>query len=164
MLYSQGETDGSMQISGLSSVDSLKGDSDEDTELLRGMANDARSFLTQFAWCKAIVEFYFGIGIGGIVAVFLARILAAEEDVDEWLWVVVGDLPPAYLVTDSAPTPKAAVQTYIEQMREWVAAARLGRPVQEIIPVNVPPTPENANTLNSRLDFIERELLPSFKS
>ena len=153
-----------MQISGLLSVDSLKGDSDEDTELLRGMANDARSFLTQFDWCKAIVEFYFGIGTGGIVAVFLARILGAEEDVDEWLWVVIGDLPPAYLVTDTVPSPAAALRAYIEQMREWVTAARLGRPVQEIIPVNVPPTPENANSLNSRLDFIERELLPSFES
>lgn len=153
-----------MQISGLSSVENLRGDSDEDTDLLRSMADDARLFLKQFDWCKKISEFYFGIGIGGIVAIFLARIAPAKKGIDEWLWVVVGDLPPAYLVTDAAPTPLAALRVYTEEMHKWVTAIRFGEPVDNIIPVNVPPTPQNADALCSRLQYIERKLISEFDS
>ena len=143
-----------MQTSGLTSVENLKGDSDEDTEPLRSMADDARRFLTQSAWCKEVAELYFGLGIGGIVGVFLARILPAAEDVNEWLWVVVGDLPPAYVVSDDAAKPAAALRIYVEQMRKWVTAALLGETLDEIIPVNVPPTPENSNALKARLESL----------
>ena len=46
--------------------------------------------------------------IGGVVAVFLFRIDGPPE-VDPLLWVVVGDLPTAYLVTDDAPSPAIAL-------------------------------------------------------
>jgi hypothetical protein len=128
------------------------------------MADEARPFLDQFAWCKEIREFYFGLGIGGVLAVFLARILPLHKSVDEWLWVVVGDLPPAYLVTDAASTPVAALRGYIEEMRKWVAAVRAGESVDTVIPVNAPATLQNADALYSRLNHIERELIPEFES
>lgn len=152
-----------MQTSGLWIAENLRGDSEEDTELLRGMADEARVFLNQFDWCKEIREFYFGLGIGGILAVFLARILPSNEHVDEWLWVVVGDLPQAYMVTDAASKPVAALRGYIEEMREWVAAVRAGESVDNVIPVNAPATLQNADALCSRLDHIERELIPEFE-
>lgn len=153
-----------MQTSGLSTIENLRGDSDEDTEVLRRMADEARFFLNKFDWCKEIRELYFGLGIGGVLAVFLARILPSEKDVDEWLWVIVGDLPSAYLVTDAASTPAAALRAYIEEMREWVAAVRAGESVDNVIPVNAPVTPQNADALCSRLNHIERELIPEFES
>lgn len=70
---------GPVQNSGLWIVENLRGDSEEDTELLRGMADEARRFLNQFGWSKEIREFYFGLGIGGVLAVFLARILPSHE-------------------------------------------------------------------------------------
>src|SRR5262249_36635486 len=123
-------------------ADRMRGDSQEDTALLRGMRADAERFLGSFAWCGGVTEAYFGLGVGGIVAVLLFRIRPAGAGVDEWLWVVTGDLPPAYLVTDQAPNPACALKGYIDLMREWVEAARSGRPVVDLIPVNVPPTPE----------------------
>jgi hypothetical protein len=50
------------------------------------------------------------------VAVLLVKITPTREDVDEWLWVVVGDLPPAYLVADDAPGPAAALRAYISSV------------------------------------------------
>ena len=93
----------------------MKGDSDSDTRLLQEMANEARTFLEGFDWCTTIKEMYFDLGLGGIVAILLTRIVptVSSDVIDEWLWVIVGDLPPAYLVVDLSPDPVAALKTYI---------------------------------------------------
>ena len=92
---------------------------------------------------------------------FFFHIVPAGEEVDECLWAIVGDLPPAYLVTDESRTPFDALRTYITEMRLWVAAAEVGESVDELIPVNMPPTREAALALKRRLDFLESEILPS---
>jgi hypothetical protein len=86
----------------------MAGDDEEDSRLLQIMADDAQSYLRSFKRCKGIRETFFGDGYGGIVAVFLFRIERESADVDEWLWVVFGDVPPAYLVTDECKTPSEA--------------------------------------------------------
>lgn len=136
----------------------MKGDSETDTSLLQQLADEARQFLVGFQWCRAIEEEYFGCGVGGIVAVFLFRIVPATVDIDTWLWAIVGDLPPAYLVTDESRTPGQALRTYIAEMRRWVSAAQSGDPVEDLIPVNVPATPEWASRLSGRLDLLEEGL------
>ena len=75
------------------------------------------------------------------------------------LWVITGDLPPAYLVTDDAPDWQGALAAYAGEMRKWVAAVRDGSSTADLIPVNVTPTAEHAAMLERRLDFIERELI-----
>lgn len=57
----------------------------------------------------------------------------------------------------------AALRGYIEEMREWVAAVRAGESVDNVIPVNAPATLQNADALCSRLDHMERELIPEFE-
>jgi len=140
----------------------MLGESEEETALVRAMSERAQAFLSSFAWCESIEEFYFGDGIGNIFAAFFARIKPSRPSVDEYLWVVVGDVPPAYLVTDHCHTPKEAICAYIEEMRKWVAAARLGQNPRDVIPVNAPATPESAEALNRRLDTLEYEILPKW--
>ena len=106
----------------------MKGDSEHDTELLKQMLKEAQAYLSAFDWCEAIRESHFGLGVGGVVAVFLFRIIPSREGVDEWLWVVVGDLPPAYLVTDENPTPVSALEAYAEEMKAW-----LGVPISWVV-------------------------------
>jgi hypothetical protein len=141
-------------------VAQLAGDDEEDARLLRAMSEQAERYLSSFAWCKAIREFYFGDGVGGIIAIFFARIEAIGTGIDEWLWVVVGDIPPAYLVTDVCHTPKQAAEAYIKEMCKWVAATQLGQTSEEIIPVNVPATSEWAEELAKRLDWVDSEIVP----
>lgn len=45
--------------------------------------------------------------------IFLARIIPTRRSIDEYVWIVVGDIPPAYLVTDDYPSPKQALEGYI---------------------------------------------------
>ena len=52
---------------------------------LRDLLGRAGGYLLSFQWCERIEEAYFGLGVGGIVAVFLFRIRSTKPDVDEWL-------------------------------------------------------------------------------
>ena len=151
-------------VTGVVPISQMVGDEEEETRLLRELSEEARTYLSSFPWCKAITDLYFGDGIGGIIGIFFAHIEPTQPDIDEWLWVIVGDLPPAYLVTDLCCTPKQAAEGYIEEMRKWVAAAKAGRTSEEIIPVNVPATPEWATALEKRLDTLEFEVLPKWFS
>jgi hypothetical protein len=84
--------------------------------------------------------------------------------VDEWLWVVVGDLPSAYLVIDVSKTPSQALESYIDEISKWVKLAKLGRSSKKVIPVNVPATPESAVALEGRLKFLREVMVPQFQT
>jgi hypothetical protein len=140
-------------------VDQMRGDDDEDTALLKGMATVARDYLSSFAWCSRIIRQWFGTGVGGVVAVFLFEMASSNDDVPPFLWVVVGDVPPAYLVTDDNETPTDALGAYLEEMRVWVERVREGGSLEDVIPVNAPPSRENADALEVRLNMIETEIL-----
>jgi hypothetical protein len=129
----------------------MMGENEEESLGLKLMFEEAQEFLSAFNWCRRIEESYFGFGYAGIVAVFLFRIVPAHAAVDDWLWVVVGDMPPAYLVTEGNLTPDLAVAAYVQEMSKWVGAAKEGLSVHDLIPVNVSPTPENAEALERRL-------------
>lgn len=127
----------------------------ESTELER----TALDYIRGFKWCEHVCALYEGLQEPGIIGIFLVEIKPARTDVDAWLWLIVGDVPPAYLVTDDAPTPAAALDTYIALMDSWVRAVREGRPVDDLVPVNAPPTPQYAEMLASRLHILRKTVL-----
>jgi len=143
-------------ISKLVPGESAVGDDELDTRLLLEMNEEAKSFLLGFKWCSDIRRSFFGDGFGGIIAAFLIELIPASAQVDEWLWVVVGEVPPAYLVTDEIPDAASALETYVDLMNEWVDAVESGLPTSDLIPVNAPPTVETATLLKRRLDTIEQ--------
>jgi hypothetical protein len=136
------------------------GDGLKEIEALRQYARD---FLLDFRWCGSILEEFVGFAFPGIVAVFLFKISPAKAEVDEWTWVVVGDLPPAYITCEDSPNATCALDAYIGAMTEWVDAAANGRSVDGLIPVDVEPTPESAANLRVRLDLLDHKILANFK-
>lgn len=146
-------------------ANAIEGEDAKETVHLKAMLDEAKRYLLSFDWCAAIRETYMGrdFGIGGILAVFLFRITPAGDHVDEWLWVIVGDVPPAYITTEDAPNPACALDGYIGAMREWVDAAMSGRSVDSLIPVNVSPTPELAEQLKGRLNFLDKKILSYYQ-
>ncbi len=149
-----------LPVSGVVPISCMLGEDDAETQRLRGMEQKARDFVSQFDWCDGIRDFYFGAGIGDVFAVFLAHIKPMRPEVDQYLWIVVGDIPSAYLVTDDCPNPREALEGYIWEMRKWVALAKQGQTSKDVIPVNVSPTPEWSKTLEVRLDTLERNIVP----
>lgn len=141
-------------------VDAMVGEDQSETEMLRSMLRDAETFLTSHKWCPPIVERFLGFGVGGVVAVFLFRVSEKVHGTDDLLWVVEGDLPSAYLVTDGAPNPAAALSGYADIMEDWANAVLTGSALDEVFPVHAAPTAEHANMLLSRIKFIRERLIP----
>jgi polyhydroxyalkanoate synthesis regulator protein len=152
-------------IRGVIPTDKMVGDEPEDTALLIKLRDSASKYLLSFPWCVSILETYYGDGVGGIVGVFLFRLLSARPDIDEWLCVVVGDLPSAYFVTDDLKSPYEVLEAYIMHRSHWVKFAMEGKaPPTDVMQIDeVPPTPEWAKDLQKRLDTIREHILPSFR-
>ena len=72
---------------------------------------------------------------------------------------VVGDIPPAILPIGAGSNAAMALDVYLGEMQEWVEAVDEGRSVEDLLPVNVPPTKEWADDLRGRLDFIDNKIL-----
>jgi hypothetical protein len=132
---------------------------DEEEERVRRLVERSTTYLNSFPWCECVDDLYIGIAIADKLLVSLVRIAPARKGIDEILWVVVGDLPSAYLVIDRAPNPACALRAYVELMTEWCDAAERGDRVDDLIPVNVPPTKEWASELRSRLTFLDEKIL-----
>lgn len=121
------DTPSGVPVKNVIPIDQTFGEDEKDHRLLREMAAIAENYISGFSWCKAIREGYFGDGYGGIVAVFVFHIEPSRSEVDEWLWGVFGDVPPAYLVIDECKTPSEALEGYILEMSKWVELAKQGR-------------------------------------
>ena len=81
------------------------------------LACRATAFLTSFRWCSAVKESYQAFEVADKLGVFLFHIEPKLVGVDDTFWVVVGDLPPAYLVCENAKDWYQALQRYIEEMQ-----------------------------------------------
>ena len=157
--------DDGIPVLGVVPVQQMKGDDEEDTAFLHEMLGQAKNYIQSFAWCNSIVSSYFAGGVGKIFAILLFRINSSRSDVDPWEWIFVGDIPPAYLPLEDAPSKLAAFETYIEGMKKCARLARQGRePEAEdgCPPVNVPATPDWADQLDGRLRTLSKLARPFF--
>ena len=134
-----------------------------DVEELESLHKELLDYLSEFDWTAEVKEVYVGLFYEGILGVFLVKILPARKDIDEMIWVIVGDLPPAYITTEDSPNPACALDAYIGAMSEWVAAVRQCKSVVGLIPVNVSPSKENAERLETRLNFIDKNILSEYQ-
>jgi hypothetical protein len=117
---------------------------------------DAQLWLSAQAWCEVVDEGYFGFGIGNIIAVFLFRIQPSAAYIGDHVWVIRGDIPPAFIDCRGVSTPQAALREYVSAMRSWAVAVKSGQSPEGCIQVNAPPTRENAIDLLARLEFVEK--------
>lgn len=136
----------------------------EEREDIAELANEARAFLAHENWCKGIKAGYFDRGFSK-VAVFLFEV-ELNSTADSKVWVVVGDVPPAYIDYELCPNGAAALDGYVAEMLAWEQAARSGSSTEELIPVvrrgsfvPLEPTIQVADMVRGRMNFIKRELL-----
>lgn len=124
------------------------------------LASRARTFLASQPWCARVQQVTPIFVITGVLGVFRCTLLPSHPSADVMVWVVVGDVPPAYIVHEPGDSWQDALTGYVTEMRRWVAEVQAGRkPGDDIIPVDVVATPQNAEFLASRLDFIQSRLL-----
>ncbi|MDD5010737.1 MAG: hypothetical protein PHQ00_01285 [Phycisphaerae bacterium] len=143
-------------------IEEMAGRDKKDIASLKEMLKEAENYLKSFKWCPEIEKIYFGFGIGGVIAVFLFKFKEKIQETDEFLWVVVGDLPPAYFVVDEASNPKEAIETYCELMEDWVNAVRNKTSLKNVYPVVASPTEEHAQMLSSRIKLLREDIIPQY--
>jgi hypothetical protein len=136
----------------------------EATQSLRGadvptLTAAAERFLAGQRWCGSVRQVTPVFAIAGVLGVFRCSLLPSHPDADVMVWVVVGDLPSAYLVHEPGDSWQDALRSYVEEMEMWVEAVRAGGALDEVIPVSAPATPEYADMLASRLGFIRDRLV-----
>ena len=134
------------------------------------LAQEATDFLKWHFWCKSVNQGYLVRGWDGILAIFYFEIQPDSTNVDDTLWVIVGDIPPAYIDPVSCSNGIMALEDYLYAMQEWVDAVKSGNPVDDLIPVyrrhsllRVPATVEFAEMLESRLGFIREKIVSNYK-
>jgi len=138
----------------------LRADDPDIHEDLGAALAEARDYINFYDWGKVIKKEYLGYGAEGIIYIFLFEISPGRPDVPQWIWVIVGDVPSAFIPGDETKTPYQALDEYIGAMEEWVEAARQGKSVAKLIPVNVDANLANAEMLAGRLKFLEEKVLP----
>lgn len=141
-------------------IQSIIGEDEHDTELLKQMSKKALEYIKSFDWCPPIIEQFLGYGVGGVVAIFLVRFATKIDGRDDWLWVVDGDVPSAYLVADGASNASAALSIYCNMMDDWAHAVLNRNSFDNVFPVAAPTTPDFAKMLLSRTEFIREQIIP----
>ena len=132
----------------------------EYTDELVSLFSKATTFLKSKPWCSEILEGWLSRGWGYIIGVFYFHIVPSSAELPDYLWVIVGDLPSAYLDVEYCPDVTAVIEGYIGEMQEWVDRVMSDRPLDEsVIPVNVPPDKIWAGRLQSRLDILRDSVL-----
>jgi hypothetical protein len=145
----------------LVSVEKIVGDCDEDTKLLKELAERATNYIQSFRWCLPIKAMYLAYGIGGIVAVFLVEFEGKIGGTDDRLWIFTGELPSVYMIVEPDDNARDALEGYCDLMDDWIAAVEGDGDLSAVYPVSAAPTQEHADMLRSRLAFIRKEIIPN---
>ena len=141
-------------------VKEIIGESDDDTVALRHMSEEAISYITAHPWCPPIKAQYLAYGVGGVIGLFYFEFAFKINGIDDELWVVVGDLPSAYMVVDDRDDFLVALEKYCELMSDWAeAVCNDASALESVFPVEAKPSVENADALLERIAFIRNEIL-----
>jgi len=153
-----------LDLTKLIRAETIMGEDLEDTTLLKAMLGSAQSYMASFGWCPPVEEVYLAFGVGGVIAVFLFHFREKIGQTDDWLWVIEGDVPSAYLVLDDVSSPAEVLKVYCELMENWARAVLDQSPLDDVFPVREEAITENAESLLRRIDFIRTKLIPESAS
>lgn len=139
---------------------SLRGQTERETQQLQEYARRARALLESFAWCTGVRQLLYGLGAGGVIAVFFADVLVKGKS-REWLWVVTGDLPSAYLPEAAAHSPCAALAAYCEGAAAWADAVQRHALGPQHLALSVEASPAVAREVAAKVATVQRLVLPA---
>ena len=121
----------------------------------------AQNYLLGYRWARSIQRNFIGYVEPGILAVFLFKIEPEHQDVDPWIWVIVGDLPSAYIPCFEITDPWSALDGYLYEMERWSDAVLRNGPLDNLFPVDADATTLLAESLKDRISLIRDKILPN---
>jgi hypothetical protein len=73
------------------------------------LVSSMNAYLGGFSWARQTGNVWIGLSIPKVFGLFLVELDPGSADVDQYIWVAVGDIPPAYISTEYATSPKEAL-------------------------------------------------------
>ncbi len=134
----------------------------EKDEVLK-LAVEATDYLNSFKWCDKIKQGYLCNAWGYRLGIFYFEIESLDQTINN-IWIIVGDLPPAYIDTQYALSPTQALVRYVTLMEDWIEHVKKGKPVDECFPVHVEPIEKYADMLIQRTEKIKDYFIPELRN
>ena len=129
-------------------------------EEVKQLAKEAQKYLQSFPWCLSIKTGWLAYSCGYIIGLFYFEIVPdISKGADSHVWVIVGDLPAAYIDVLNAHSAHRALELYIQLMEEWASKVNNAEDLSDCYPLNVPATQEYANMLTSRMNLLKEDHL-----
>lgn len=138
----------------------IKPDLEFYTEVLE-MNKRGETYLESFKWCKEIRDSFLYLNLGSTLCIFLFEIDNSASSEDDFLWVMVGDLPSMYLDVYGSKTTVEVLKRFKALAKDWVSNVKSGLPVNDCYPFNAAPTLEMAEILQKRIDLIRDSIIPN---
>ncbi|WP_152620366.1 hypothetical protein [Pedobacter lusitanus] len=130
------------------------------TEVISMQAR-ADQYIKGFPWCAAVKTSSLYFNLGEKLCVFLYEIDNSASKEDNFLWVIVGDLPSMYLDTYGPKTTMHVLADYADLAKDWITKVESGLSVAGCYPFNAEPTVEIAEMLKKRVVLIENSVIPN---
>jgi len=128
------------------------------TEVIQ-LYEEASAYLLSFRWCKQLKNAQLYLSLGSKLCIFLFEIENSASADDNYLWIIVGDLPPMYLDIHGPKTTKQVLEDYIGLAEDWIENVKLGKPVDDCYPFKAEPNLEMAALLERRASFMKNTLI-----
>jgi hypothetical protein len=125
------------------------------------MNDQARVYIEGFRWCKEVRDSVLYLNLGSTLCIFLFEIENFASSEDNFLWIMVGDIPAMYLDVYGSKTTIEVLRRYNALAKDWISNVERGLSVDDCYPFNVEPTMEMADMLKKRVDFIEKTIIPN---
>ncbi len=128
------------------------------------MNKKASDYLSSFDWCRQIKTSSIYLNLGSTLCVFLFEIKNSASNDDNFLWVVVGDIPSLYLDTHGPKTTAEVLEDYTNLADNWVVHIKERKSVKDCYPFMTEPTIEMADMLEKRSLFIKNTLINNIEN
>ncbi|MDL2213830.1 hypothetical protein LJC29_07685 [Bacteroides sp. OttesenSCG-928-N06] len=125
------------------------------------LSTEAQKYLSSFPWCNKILRGWLAKSWGYMLCVFYFEIEPKPlYGADNFLWIIVGDIPPAYIDIESAHNELEALEAYVYLMEEWINTFRQGKSIENCFPINIEPSEKYANMLSKRMEIVKTNFIP----
>lgn len=145
------------------SIEEISAENFESPEDVRALALEARSYLLAHEWVYQIES---GSVAWGFSKMSIFHFYVRSSMGPMTTWVIVGEVPPAYIDTAYCANAYEALSGYLAELQMWVRAGRKGASVDRLIPVRnrstlelLQPTKEIVDDLDLRIKFIADKIL-----
>jgi hypothetical protein len=124
------------------------------------LVQESKDYLNSHSWCTKINDGWVFINLGRVLCIFLYAIENNQSPDDNLLWVVVGDLPAAYLDTFTVSDTKDVLKVYTELVNDWIVHVESNQSLDDCFPLKSDRSLESTEMVKRRIVLLQNNIMP----